>query len=297
MEIDKIKEETLVSVIVPCYNHARYITECIESILSQTYKNIELIVIDDGSKDSCPRLLRELQAKHGFTLIIQENHGIAFTLNKGLKEYSHGKYFSICASDDYWIPTKIEKQVDFMQLNFSYPMCYGKTHYVTENSEIIEEYDHLNNNLKGGDIFDDVFIFRFHLPVNYLFNTEILLNIGGYDEKFCAEDYYQNLNISSKYPIGFLNEYLGFYRLTETAAKIERFEKISDSHLLAIEQFKTHPLYSLARRMVFLRKFDMYSGSAKHKKKAVTNLLKSFRFCYKLKFISACIKLLVLWKN
>ena len=62
-----------VSVIVPCYNHELFIRECINSILNQNYPNIELIVIDDGSKDTCPKIIQELGEKHGFTFVLKEN--------------------------------------------------------------------------------------------------------------------------------------------------------------------------------------------------------------------------------
>ena len=82
----------LVSVIIPSYNHERFITQCIENIINQTYKNFELTVIDDGSKDGSPEILRHLQGKYGFNLVLQENMRLALTLNKGKQNYSNGKY-------------------------------------------------------------------------------------------------------------------------------------------------------------------------------------------------------------
>ena len=117
----------LVSIIVPSYNHARYVTQCIDSIMQQTYKNFELIVIDDGSKDNSKEVLTTLQAKYKFTLVFQDNHGVAYTLNRGIKEFAKGKYLTFCASDDYWTLDKLQKQVQFMENNQFYPMCYGKT--------------------------------------------------------------------------------------------------------------------------------------------------------------------------
>ena len=92
----------LVSIIVPCYNHEKYITECIGSIMNQTFRNFELTVIDDGSKDQSFEVLKSLQKKYEFNLIHQENRGISATLNRGIKEFSRGKYISFCASDDFW---------------------------------------------------------------------------------------------------------------------------------------------------------------------------------------------------
>ncbi len=297
MKIEEKKELPLVSVIVPCYNHERFITTCIESIYSQTYKNIELTVIDDGSTDNSPQILKELQAKYGFNLIFQENHGIAYTLNKGYKEYSNGKYISGCSSDDFWAVDKLEKQVQFLESNQFYPMCYGKTYYVDENSNILHNLDSANNNLKGGWIFDDIFLFKLQPPVNYMFRTSIFSEVGYYDEDIFAEDYYMNLKISSKYTIGFLNEYLGYYRLTAIPTKVDKTEIVSNSHLMAIELYKNHYLYKKVKTMVNLRNFCAFSGHTKHKIKAINFFFKSISLFYHKLFIIGCIMLIVRWKR
>ncbi len=114
--------QPLVSIIVPSYNHARYINQCIESIYQQTYQYFELIVIDDGSKDNSKEVLIDLHNKYEFTLVFQENQGVAYTLNRGIKEFAIGKYITFCASDDYWVIDKLEKQVVFMENNQFYPI-------------------------------------------------------------------------------------------------------------------------------------------------------------------------------
>ena len=291
-----LTDKPLVSIVVPSYNHERFITECIESIVNQTYKNIELTVIDDGSKDNSLRILKELQAKYEFNLVFQENHGIAYTLNRGLKEYSHGKYFACCASDDYWALDKIEKQVNFMESNYFYPMCYGKTFYVDEDSNILANMDFNNRILKGGWLFEDILLFRIHPPVNYMFRTSIFSEIGYYKENILAEDYYMNLKISNKYAIGFLNEYLGYYRFTNIPLKIKRMELVSNSHLMSIELYKDNHLYKKAKTIVYVLNFCNYSGKTKNKVKAITYLFKSITLFYHKFFIISCIKLVLKWE-
>jgi len=297
MGTNKYDDQPLVSIIVPCYNHERYITECIESIINQTYKNIELTVIDDGSRDNSLQVLNELKKKYKLNLVSQENHGIAFTLNRGIKEFSSGKYLTFCASDDFWTPTKIEKQVDFLENNYFYPMCYGKTFYVNEESTLFEDYDNANRHLKGGWLFEDIILFKIHPPVNYMFRTRIFEELGYYDEEILAEDYYMNLKISNKYPIGFIDEFLGYYRLTELTAKVERWELVSNSHLKTIELFKENDLYERAKAKVYLRNFELFARYKKHKVKAISYLLKSISLFYDKLFILACISLIFKWKK
>jgi alpha-1,3-rhamnosyltransferase len=286
-----------VSVIVPCYNHERYILQCIESIINQTYQDFELIVIDDGSMDKSVTILKDLQSKYGFKLFLQENRGIAYTINRGTKEISSGEYITFCASDDYWSFNKLEKQVHFMENNRFYPMCYGKTYYVDESSTVLNNSDSANNKFKGGSLFDDIFLFRIHPPVNYIYRKSIFDEVGYFDENIIAEDYYMNLKISCKYNIGYLDEYLGFYRFINTPEKIYKFDKIADSHLMIIDDYLDHPLYKRAKSMVYLRKFDMFSGYSNLKREAFVNLFKCIQLWYYKRFVIAFVKLLFWWKK
>lgn len=291
---DKEKIMPLVSVIVPSYNHENFITQCVESIVNQTYKNIELIVIDDGSKDKSQNILKELQKKYNFQLIIQENIGLPCTLNRGICEFAKGKYISFCASDDFWLLDKIENQVKFMEDNQFYPMSYGRTYYVAEDSTIIETGN--DSTLKGGWIFDSILLFDLHPPVNYMYRRSIFEEVGIFSEDAFAEDYDMNLKISNKYCIGFIDKYLSFYRLTDFDNKINRFNKVANSHLISIEKYKSYRLYSKAKTMVYLRKFDNFSAYKRFKIKSSINLIKSLSLFYKKRFIFALIKLLFFWK-
>lgn len=287
----------LVSIIVPSHNHEKYITQCIESIINQSYKNFELIVIDDGSTDNSKNILEDLYAKYNFILIFQKNHGITYTLNLGITKYSKGKYIAFCASDDYWAFNKLEKQVSFMENNRFYPMCYGKNHYVDKNSTLLNCINPVHEkSLRGGNLFNDIFLFKLHPPVTHMFRADIFKEVGLYDEKIFAEDYDMNLRISNKYNIGYLNEFLGYYRYDDAMFKINRFDRVSDSHLMAIESYRQHKLYKKAKSMVYLRKFDTFSGYKVLKVKALTNLLKSLSLWYQKRFLLATIKLFIYWK-
>ena len=232
-----IKKNPLVTILIPSYNHSKYITQCIESIYSQTYKNFDLIVIDDGSTDGSIKILNTLNLTYNFKLVIQENKGISFTLNRCIREYTNGQYFTFCASDDYWLPQKLELQVNFMENNYFYPMCFGKAIYINENSNILDSGNSVEV-FKSGYLFNDILLLKTHPPVNYLFRREIFDEIGLYDDSLPAEDFDMNLRISYKYMIGFIDEPLFYYRVSDALIKTVRFDKISDSHLKSIEKFK-----------------------------------------------------------
>ncbi|VXA96202.1 Glycosyltransferase family 2 protein [Flavobacterium sp. 9R] len=289
-------KKPLISVVIPCYNHEKYVALCIENVLNQTYSNFEVIVIDDGSRDKSPEILKELKKIYDFTLILQENIGLPATLNKALKEFVKGEFFSICASDDFWCLNKLELQFNFMKKNTNIPMCYGKTHYIDENSIVIKSFDKKNNILKGGGLFNDIFTFKIHPPVNYFFKTSIFNEIGYFDENIFAEDYYMNLKIASKYEIGFIDEYLSYYRVDTSFDKINRVAKVSASHLMSIELYKDHPLYGKAKAMVYLSNFRVFSGFTRHKNLAIKNAVNVIGSFYNKNFVISCFKMIVIWR-
>lgn len=283
----------LVSIIVPCYNHEKYITECIDSIMNQTFRSFELTVIDDGSEDQSFEVLKGLQKKYEFNLIHQENRGISATLNRGIKEFSKGKYISFCGSDDFWPLEKLDKQVSFMEKNPDFPMCYGNTHYVDSSTNPVNRS---NNDLKGGWLFEDIFTFKIHPPVNYIFKATVFKEVGYYDETIWAEDYYMNLKIASHHPIGYLNEYLSYYRIDFNPNKIDRINKVLDSHLKVIEDYKSHHLYKKAKNRVYLNKLDWLSGFKRTKGIAFKNLLNASPMIFNKRYWVAVMKLLLFWQ-
>ncbi|WP_301405855.1 glycosyltransferase family 2 protein, partial [Enterococcus entomosocium] len=94
--------EPLVSVIITCYNHEKYVGQCLESVSSQTYKHLELVIINDGSTDNSDQIIRDylshVSLKHEY--LVQENRGVCVTRNKGL-ERAVGKYLLFVDSDNY----------------------------------------------------------------------------------------------------------------------------------------------------------------------------------------------------
>ena len=102
-----MNENPLVSIIVPVYNGETFLKECVDSILNQTYKNIELILINDGSKDNSAQIINEYAKKDERVVAIhQENSGVCASRNNGLRN-THGEYICLIDQDDYVFPDYI----------------------------------------------------------------------------------------------------------------------------------------------------------------------------------------------
>ena len=117
-----LREEDMVSIIMPSYNTASYIKESIQSVLNQTYTNWELIIVDDCSTDETDEVLTTITDSRIKYFKNKENSGAAISRNKALRE-ARGQWVAFLDSDDLWMPNKLEKQINFMKKNgyaFSY---------------------------------------------------------------------------------------------------------------------------------------------------------------------------------
>ena len=104
----------LVSIIIPSFNSARFIQECINSVLAQTYDNWELLIVDDFSSDNSCELIEKYNDKRIYLIGLEKNVGAAKARNIAIRK-AKGKYIAFLDSDDIWMPTKLEDQIYFMQ--------------------------------------------------------------------------------------------------------------------------------------------------------------------------------------
>jgi len=214
MKPQKTINEPLVSVIVPSYNHEAYIEECISSIINQTYKNIELIVIDDGSTDHSCEILQRLQKQYGFILVFQENQGISKTLNKAIRQYSHGKYTTCLASDDLMMPDKIERQVNYMESDPECSLVFGKIRMVDNHSQIIEGLtiiDPIEDPIKSVQ-FESLIEGNCIPAASVMYRKDMWEQCGGFDENSIIEDWGLWLAFAYYGKIVYLDEYFACYR-------------------------------------------------------------------------------------
>lgn len=132
-----LNNNTLISVIMPLYNAENFVNETIHSILNQTYRNFELIIINDGSTDASLEKVRKIKDErlklYDFTL----NQGVTFCRNFGI-EAAVGDYVSFCDSDDIWLKDKLEKQLFYMK---KYDLKISGTRVKNFRNEITEAYD------------------------------------------------------------------------------------------------------------------------------------------------------------
>lgn len=150
--------DNLVSIITPIYNGEKYIKECIESVLNQSYKNIEMIIVDDGSTDNSKEIIEKYMKDNSLIKYIKcnENKGISAARNRGI-ENAKGRFIAFLDADDLFYKDKIKKQMDFMLKN-DYLFTYTSYDLIDENSLslnkviLAKEYEEYKSLLKGNNI-------------------------------------------------------------------------------------------------------------------------------------------------
>ncbi|MBD7936519.1 glycosyltransferase [Cytobacillus sp. Sa5YUA1] len=229
----------LVSVVIPFYN-CQYVDQAIESVLQQTYKNIELIVVDDGSTE----YVNLVQAyKNKLTYIYQRNKGTAAALNTGIKA-AKGKYIAWLSADDLFVHEKIEKQVDFME-NRQLSMSFTNYDIINENNEVVNKNLTINF-LSTSHIYET---FLYYNPVNgctVMIKKDVFNELGYFNARYkFTQDYDMWLRVVlAETSIAFINESLTKYRAhsNSTSAKNQPAMKMEIRKLEAIYRRKLRQL-------------------------------------------------------
>ncbi|NOU39392.1 MAG: glycosyltransferase [Ferruginibacter sp.] len=258
-----VNNAPLVSVIIPCYNHEKYIKIAINSVLNQTYTNIELIVLDDGSTDNSVQIIKNLQVKNNFFFISQQNIGLSKTLNKAIKEYSNGEFVSILASDDYWKNDKIEKQIKFFlsnKHNHSILACCTKAIYIDDNNVIGKTIGKIKN--KNALLFDQMLFKNSIIAASVMLKKETFNIVGYFDENLRIEDWDMWLRITNKHSIGFVDEALVYYRKHgNNSTSATNFLLILEDCYKTLNKWKESPLYFAAIKKVMIAKIGATEGA------------------------------------
>lgn len=175
----------LISVILPVYNGASYLSESINSILNQTYNNFELIIINDGSIDNSEAIINSFSDSR-IVYIKNTNQGLAASLNQGIK-LAKGKYIARQDQDDISLPLRFEKQVDFFNKNPDVVLLGTRAIIFTNDNQLYGKHNHstITSQLHFDLMFDNPFV---HSSIMFLKNvTEY---VGLYNEdKSLFEDY------------------------------------------------------------------------------------------------------------
>ena len=215
-----------ISIIIPCYNQAKYLQYTLESVQNQTFNNWECIVVDDGSKDNSAQIIQNYIKKNNrFNYIFQENRGLSAARNMGILA-SKGSFIAFLDSDDLWDPKMLEKTIEYLDNNSEISIVSGAWDHIDEKGQTI-------TSKLGPSVSDNYFqdlllwnLFPIHATLS---RKEIFEKCGCFDTNLTAcEDWdFWIRAASAGYKFGYIHDLIAHYRrhMNCMSLDIERMEK------------------------------------------------------------------------
>lgn len=189
-----------ISIIIPVYNRTALLTRAVQSVLAQSYRNFELIIIDDGSDVDVSKYLPLDQR---IMLVRQKHRGVSAARNRGIK-LAKGEYLCFLDSDDYWLPEKLKKQLAYLQRHPEFSIAQTEEIWIRNGKRVNAMKKHAKS---GGDIFERSLELCLISPSAVIIKKKLLDKVGLFDETLPAcEDYDLWLRITAKQAVGLLSE-------------------------------------------------------------------------------------------
>jgi glycosyltransferase involved in cell wall biosynthesis len=243
----------LVTVICLCYNHERFVKEALNSVLNQSYDNIQIIIVDDASMDSSASVIQSVVNDNPQIqfLSLARNAGNCKAFNYALK-LAKGEFIIDFATDDVMMPEKIQRQVDFfLSLSNDYGVVFTDALYIdAEGKYLRNHFDYLFakgliNHIPEGNVYRDVLTVYFIASPTMMIRREVLESLQGYDEELSYEDFDFWVRSSRVYKYACLKEQL---------VKIRRKTKSMSSAWYVAGDPQLHSTYKVCKKAMTLNR-------------------------------------------
>ena len=192
----------MVSVIIPTFNRSHDLGRAIQSVVDQTFFDWELIVVDDGSSDDTPSVVRQFSDER-IRFVQQQRAGVSSARNRGIG-LTERPWVAFLDSDDYWQPTKLKRQLDSLAHRPDFGVCYTNEIWIRRGRRVNQRKKHRK---RGGWIYEHCLPLCIISPSSVLLRRRLLERDGGFDESFpVCEDYELWLRLTARHPVLFLDE-------------------------------------------------------------------------------------------
>jgi glycosyltransferase involved in cell wall biosynthesis len=232
-----------VSIILPLYNGAKWISQAIESVLAQTYKDFELIIVDDGSTDNSREIISSYQYDKRVHYIYQENRGFSSALNRGINE-SRGEYIGFIGQDDLYMQNKLKIQVKYLDKHKDVDLLHSNYYFIDSNGKVRGvRFIKIPKFTSKRKMIEYLFINNFIGFETVLIRRRCFDEVGLFDERMKAfSDHDMWLRIAGKFNIDYINAVLVKKRIHELQlSKIAIKECINDEFLMIRKAIKMYP--------------------------------------------------------
>ncbi|MEI7474331.1 MAG: glycosyltransferase [bacterium] len=248
----QIKPE--ISVIMPVFNGEKYISSAIISVLNQSFKNFEFIIVDDGSNDKTEEIVKSFSSDERVKYFYQTNAGPSVARNTGIA-LSQGDYIAFIDSDDLWFHKKLELQLHALKQNPKAGLSFGWVKYIDENNRTIGRKEYKINNDYYKNLILGNYVDNGSVP---LIKKECFNKIGYFNPNlFVSEDWDIWIRIAREYDLVGVNDYLVQYRIYSISLS-KNYKKMLESLLNILDrEFKTpvFPINNIKRKAYAYRYF------------------------------------------
>lgn len=270
----------LVSIVITSYNQEKILPKAIESVLLQTYKNIQIVIADDGSNDGSQDLINHYAQRFSNRIkpiLSQRNQGIPKNKNLGFRACD-GDFITYLDGDDYYFPEKIEREIQVFKSDEYLDIVYSNFAFVDQYSLVFKYWKDNHVALPEGYIFEDVFSRNFPcwtLYRNELIKAELLKKINYYDESIAAfHDWDSRIRMTKNAKVGY-SDYVGSAYVDDPKgiSKTEKRRKLLEEMRYVINK-NSYLLNDIERDKKFqilkklessIVKQEIYSSSSFHK--------------------------------
>jgi teichuronic acid biosynthesis glycosyltransferase TuaG len=260
-----IDNQPLVSVICPTYNSARYLRETLVSVFSQTYKNWELVIADDGSSDETIEVVKTFIGDRQPVRIYPLPHsGVPAATRNAAAFAAKGEFLAFLDSDDSWFPDKLERQVQFLRASGEFEACHTSFVFTGDPLDVVRYGKYWQWYHKPLTTWDEIFYYGIINTSTLMVRADAFRIVGGYDEDprlRRGEDMLLAIRLSLRHPIGFLDEVLGTLHLTPDSVTRSEPGNLVQQGLTLIEKLQSLGI-SLPRRMIRNKISETYYSRA-----------------------------------
>lgn len=250
----------LVSVLISAYNHAQYVEKTIDSIMQQTYRNFELLVIDDGSQDETASVLRKCEEKWGRSFLVesQANMGVCKTANK-LLGLAKGEYITWIGSDDWMLPEKLELQVNYLNLHPEAGVVHSDCYlYKEKKNRLIKNVR--RGHVPSGWIFNDLLAGNFITACSAMIRSECYERVGFYDDSLVVEDWDMWFRMAKEFEIHYMDVPTVVYRLHgKNTSDLMLFEMLQSMKTLILKHCRDEAVKNIHLLNIALGELNHYS--------------------------------------
>jgi len=191
-----------VSVIIPTFNRAYVIERAINSVLKQSFTDLECIVVDDGSTDDTLKVVEQIKDPR-LKIVSSINRGVSAARNFGFS-HSSGQWIALLDSDDEWLSHKLYAQLEFSNKNPELPLIHGEEIWIRNGKRVNPKFKHKK---EGGKIFERALALCLISPSAAILKRDLYEEMQGFREDYIVcEDYELWLRVTQKYAVGFVND-------------------------------------------------------------------------------------------